>query len=216
MAKKNKEIKCYYCGKVIESSHDHVIKKVPMATKAGIRNYNRQLHLDCVPKYNEGLENTDMRKEENSDWDLVYKYFRKEVLGMDETLALGEHATKRLLGLRLGLYYPQAQNVRVLPRGYSYKTILITMKVVNPKVQAYLKTTNFVNFKHKIDGVMKFITGEIPDVQKRMDTQKKANEKLDQEVAQPTFDYKSRLRKKKEEESKGIADDVASLLGGSL
>lgn len=213
-----KDIKCYYCGHLIENSHDHVIKVVPMATKGGVRNYKRQIHLNCVSKYNEGLENVDMRKQENSDWDLVYKYFRKEILEMEETLPLPEHATKRLLGLRLGQYYPSGNNTRVLPRGYDFKVILLTMKVVNPKMQSYLKTANFSNMKHRIDGAMKFIVAEIPDVNKRVETQRKANAKLDEEVVKtPSFDYKEALRQqKKKEESNGIANDITSLLGGSL
>ncbi|MGD2351994.1 hypothetical protein ACP8H2_09605 [Bacillus subtilis] len=214
---KTKEVKCYYCGYLIETSNQLVEKKIPMATKAGIRNYRRQFHMDCLPKYVQGLEDKELKSAENTDWDQVYKYFRKEILGMNETLPLPEHATKRLLGLRLGQYYPQGNNTRILPRGYDFRTILLAMKVVNPRVQAYLRTANFSNMKHRVDGIMKFISGEIPDVAKRIATQKEANEKLDNDVIKtPTFDYKSRLKKKKEEENGNIADDIASLLGGSL
>lgn len=214
-------VKCYYCDEMIERANDLVIKKVPLTGKNGVvRNWSRKLHLDCVAKYNEGLEDYELRAVENSAWDDVYQYFKNNILDMKDQKIDDEksHLAKRLLGLRVGTYYPSANNTRVLPRGYSFETILIALKVVNVKVQPYLKSTNFVNFKHKIDGIMKFVVAEIPDVAKRLESQKKANAKLDEEVvATPVFDYKEALKKqKKEEENKGIADDISSLLGGSL
>lgn len=219
--KADEAVKCYYCGEMVTNSHDLVIKKVPLATKTGgIRNYKRQLHLDCVSKYNEKLQNVELKQVENSDWDEVYQYFRKEILGMNETVPLPEHATKRLLGLRLGQYMPQGTNTRLLPRGYDFKTILVALKVTRPKLVGYLSTTEFANTKHRIDGIMKFVVSEIPDVAKRMEAHKKSNAKLDEDVmTEPVFDYKEELKKKKEAEkkdNKGIADDIASLLGGSL
>lgn len=211
-------VKCYYCDRLIVNSHDLVIKKVPLATKTGgIRNYKRQLHLDCVPKYNEKLENVELKQQENSDWDEVYQYFRKEILNMNTTVPLPEHATKRLLGLRLGQYIPNGTNTRLLPRGYDYKVILVALKVTKPKLVSYLSTTEFASTKHRIDGIMKFVVSEIPDVAKRMETQKKANEKLDEEtVTIPSFDYTKALKNEKKKKSSGISDDVALLLGGSL
>lgn len=148
-----------------------------MTGKNGVvRNWNRKLHLDCVSKYNEGLEDYELRAVENTAWDNVYQYFKNDILDMKDNKIddKDSHLAKRLLGLRVGSYYPSANNTRVLPRGYSFETILIALKVVNPKLQSYLKTANFANFKHKIDGCMRFVVSEIPDVAKRLDTQKKS------------------------------------------
>jgi hypothetical protein len=216
---KDKIIKCYYCGNVVEMSNQLAEKKIPMATKAGVRNYRRQFHLDCLPKYVEGLEDKALLKGENSDWDAVYKYFRKEILGLPETVPLEAHATKRLLGLRLGQYYPQGNNTRVLPRGYDFKVILLTLKVVKARVHVYMATANFANNKHRIDGIMRFVTGEINDVYKRLENQKKSNEKLNKDVVTETFDYKAKLKeqKRKEEEKKDdITGDIEDLFGGIL
>ncbi|MFI8671925.1 hypothetical protein ACIGIJ_18900 [Bacillus paranthracis] len=224
-------VKCYYCGNMIERANDLVIKKVPLTGKNGVvRNWNRKLHLDCVSKYNEGLEDYELRAVENTAWDNVYQYFKNDILDMKDNKIddKDSHLAKRLLGLRVGSYYPSANNTRVLPRGYSFETILIALKVVNPKLQSYLKTANFANFKHKIDGCMRFVVSEIPDVAKRLDTQRKANAKLDEEVtkALPVFDYKDALKKQREEQKRQeeqkkqnnneINDDISALLGGSL
>lgn len=231
--KYDEAVPCYYCGEMIERANDLVIKKVPLTCKNGaIRNYSRRLHLDCVPKYNEGLEDHELKTAENDDWDKVYQYFKNEILGMKNTKIddKDSHLAKRLLGLRLGSYYPNSQNTRILPRGYSFPTILIALKVVNPRLQTYLKTANFANFKHKIDGCMKIVVQEMPDVAKRIETQQKANAKLDEESAKatPAFDYKEALKKqreqqkqleeqkRKQQEESGVMDDISALLGGSL
>lgn len=217
--KKEKVIKCYYCGNPIEKFSELTEKKIPMSTKAGVRNYRRQFHMDCLPKYVEGLEDKELLSEENKEWDEVYQYFRKEFLGLPKTTPLQEHEIKRLLGLRVGLYYPRANNTRILPRGYSFKTILFTMKVVKPKIQNYLTTTTFVNHKHRIDGILRFITGEINDVQKRLDLQNKSNEKLEKVDTTPQFDYLAKFKEQKEKEkqsSTGVNKNIEALFGGKL
>ncbi|MCP1324320.1 hypothetical protein COL80_16035 [Bacillus thuringiensis] len=220
--KQEKPIKCYYCGKIIERSSEHVIKKVPLATKAGIRNYKRQLHLSCVPKYNEKLEDTDLRVKENSDWDAVYQYFRNNILGLDSTIPLDDHTIRRLQGLRLGQFYPSGNNTRLLPRGYDFKTILVAMKVANLKIQPYLKTANFTDGKHRVNFIMRFITDEINDVAMRLESQRKAVEKLKKDEVIETFDYVTKLKEKKEAEARQVKEktetqsNIEALFGGLL
>jgi hypothetical protein len=207
-----KEIKCYYCGGLVETDNQLVEKKIPMATKAGIRNYRRKFHINCLPKYLEGREDKSLLKEENSDWDAVYQYFRKDILGLNDSIPLDQHTIKRLLGLRLGTYYPQGNNTRILKRGYDFPTILLTLKVVKAKVIPYLNRTQFKNNKHKIDGIMRFVTGEINDVAKRLEATKKAEEKLHKiEVEQ--VDYKQSYKRKGSNQKN---KNIDSLFGGLL
>lgn len=208
-------IKCYYCGKVIERFSEQVEKKIPMAIRnGGIRNYRRQFHFDCLPKFIEGLEDWDLRRSENNDWDAVYQYFRTHILGISETIPLQQHEIKRLKGLRLGQYYPSGNNTIILPRGYSFPVILVTLKVVRPKLTSYLSTTNFANHKHKIDGIMRFVTGEINDVYKRMEMQKKSNDKLSQDEVKPTqkVDYTASLKRKEKKDTIKSSVDTGGLL----
>ncbi|MDY7043611.1 hypothetical protein RVS70_05270 [Virgibacillus sp. M23] len=212
----SKIIKCYYCGKVIETENQLVEKKIPMATKVGIRNYRRKFHMNCLPKYLEGRADKSLLTKENNDWNAVYNYFRKELLGLGETKSLDTHTVRRLTGLRLGQYYPNGQNVRILPRGYDFKTILLTMKVVKPKVNMYVSNTNFSNSKHRTDGIMRFITGEINDVSQRIEQQNKASEKLMKDKDIPSFDYKAKLKEKKQEQGNTVQNDINNLFGGQL
>lgn len=209
---KEKVIKCYYCGNIVEKFSELTEKKIPMNCKNGvIRNFRRQFHLNCLPKYVEGLEDASLLSEENSEWKEVYEYFRTEILSLPKTVPLDIHAVKRLLGLRLAQYFPSGNNTRILPRGYDFKTILITLKVIKPKVLPYIATTNFANNKHRIDGIMRFVTAEINDVYKRIEIQKKSNEKLKQDnVPVNNHDYTSHL-KRKEKKKIRTSDDI---LGG--
>ena len=216
---KEKVIKCYYCGSVIEYNNQLVEKRFPLACKGGkIRNFRRKFHIDCLPKYLEGVEDKELLSEENDDWKQVYNYFRKEILELPETKPLQKHEIQRLLGLRLGQYYPSGTNTRVLPRGYDFKTILITLKVIKPKLRGYASHANYVNHKHRVDSIMRFVTGEINDVQKRLDMQNKSNEKLEKDVIKEGFDYLSKLKeqKKKEKVDTGINKDIQALFGGEL
>jgi len=211
--KNNKPIKCYYCNEIIEKDSELVEKKIPLATKSGVRNYRRKFHIKCLEKFLEEYEDKELRKAENSDWDLVYQYFRKNILGYDNSTPISDqHAIRRLLGLRLGQYYPSGSNTRILKRGYDFKTILITMKVCNPKIQAYLKTATFKNNKHKIDAIMKFITNEIDDVYNRIKAQSKEKEKLDK-IKIEQFDSRNNYERKGTGQKNKKAEE---LFGGLL
>lgn len=211
---KEKDIKCYFCGALIEKFSEQVEKKIPMATKGGIRNYRRQFHMKCLPKYVDGLEDKSLLSEENTEWDKVYQYFRSDILGLPETKPLDQHTIKRLLGLRLAQYYPSGNNTRILPRGYEFPVILVTLKVVKPKLISYLSTASFADAKHRTDGIMRFVTGEINDVYKRMEMQKKSNDKLKKdEVKTETVDYTAHLKRK---ETKKKIKDTNDIVGGSL
>ena len=207
-----KGIKCYHCGELIETDNQLVEKKIPMATKAGVKNYRRKFHIGCLPEYVSKREDKSLLTEENNEWDKVYRYFRKEILNLNESTKLDEHAVKRLLGLRVGMYFPQGNNTRILKRGYDFGTILITMKVVKPKVKSYISRTQFKDNKHKIDTIMKFIVGEINDVAKRIESNKKAEKKVET-IEVNKVDYKETYKKK------GKADkneNINKLFGGLL
>lgn len=170
---------CYYCGKEL-SEEDMVIKKYPMVCKNGkVRNYSRKLHYDCVPKYNAGRNDFAGRSEEASSWDRAYKTFRTDILGLDDDKALSEHAVKRLLGLRVGRYYPNGNNTRILKRGYDFDTIYYTIVVCTQQIQRAFDTQKFKDQDHKINFAMKIITNNIDFVQKSVDQSEKQAERVD-------------------------------------
>jgi hypothetical protein len=188
---------CYYCEGIIGSVNDIAWKKFPIRGKNNREIWkNRKLHVECLLKYNEEVNNPELKREENSEWDKLYQYVRGEVLGLNPNVKLDQHLIKRLLGLRLGQYYPSGNNTRILPRGYDFSTILIAFKLTKPKIQAYLNTGNFKDGDHRVNGMMKFVIGEIDDIARRLDAQKKSNEKLRNDEVKPLFDYTQGLKRK--------------------
>lgn len=214
--------KCYYCGNAIENFDDLVIKKFPMVVKGGkVKQFNRKLHTDCLMKYKDEVKDGELKTAENKDWDELYQYFRSEILGLPKTVPLQLHEINRMLGLRIGQYYPSGNNTRILPRGYPFKVILFTLKILKPKLHIYISSGNFANHKHKVDGIMRFVTGEINDVYKRVEAQKKSNAKLEEDIRKeddtPSFDYKELLKAQKikdKQSSKEGNKNMDVLFGG--
>lgn len=212
---------CYHCEGIIEKMSDLVFRKVPLATPTGVKQKNRQFHLKCLIEYNDKMEDMELRQQENSDWDDVYQYFFKEILCERDIKAFKSrsHVVNRLLGLRVGQYIPNGKNTRILKRGYDFKVILTTLKVVKPRVRAYMSSANFKNNKHKIDSVMRFVTAEIDDVYARMQKQQESNEKLIKEEVKEEFDYLKLLAERKEAEvvveEESLDTTIEALLGGN-
>lgn len=186
---------CYYCNKELLDS-DLVIKPFPLVTKNGVRMYKRKFHYDCLPKYVKENGNVQNRKAEKSDWDKVYKYFRKEILGLPDGASLDKHSTERLLGLRVGKYKPSATNTRTIKQGYSFKVILNTFKFKKRAIDYALNTVNFNNQEHKVDYIMKIVEGDLAFIKKRMEKVEREQRKIErikkEEATTRSTAYKSK------------------------
>lgn len=194
--KKSKPLTCYYCGGELEES-ELVIKPIPLHTKAGVRNYKRKFHLECVSKISEHRDNTEASKEEDDHWDSCYKYM-KSLLGIKEGMKLDTHAVMRLRGLRLGQYYPSGNNVKLLKRGYDYEIILMTLKFSSGAIRKTLGEMSFKDQKHKIDYIMKIITSNINFMAVKVESNRATKRKVESSIGQEQnnvvsmADYKAR------------------------
>lgn len=166
--------KCYYCGELIENDKEEVMKKIPLATKKGYRNYTRYFHVACVPKFMENREESS-RKEERSVWDQVHDYFKLQILELRPSQPMPQHAVRRLLGLRVGKYIPNATNTLSTKQGYSYEVILMTLKICQQVLLQEMSKQRFTDVDHKINFAMIFISKRIPQVQAAVDKREKAN-----------------------------------------
>ena len=169
--------KCYHCGGFILNDADFVIRKVPLHTKSGIRNYKRTFHLNCMSNYSGIMETEKETKLEQSWWDKCYFYF-KELLDIPEGKNLDEYAVKRLLGLRVGKFMPAANNVRGLKRGYDFETILMTMKFSSVAVKHAMNTTSFTNQEHKVNYAIKIIASNLNFVSQKVEGKRIVDKKL--------------------------------------
>lgn len=203
---------CYHCNKEITQFKDEVEKRIPLRTKKGTIYKRRKFHTECLQDFLKKYEDMELRAKEQSDWDKLYQYVRNEVLQFKKDKSLDNHTVSRLKGLRLGKYYPSGNNTIILKRGYDYNTILTTFKLMKPKIQYYLANTNFKDEKHMIDGMMKFVTSEIEDVAKRIESQKIASEKLEKLKIEDEFDYKEKLKQKKSSQKQNDDNDLLSTI----
>ena len=183
------------CNKELLDS-DLVIKPFPLATKNGVRMYKRKFHYDCLPKYIRENGNVENRESEKSDWDQLYQYFKKEILGLSDGTKLDKHPVERLLGMRVGRYKPNATNTRTIKQGYPFKVILNTFKFKKSAIDHALKTVNFKNQEHEVDYIMKIVEGDLAFIQKRMEIAERNQKRIEkikkEEATTRSTAYKSK------------------------
>ena len=168
---------CHHCGGIVEEI-DLIIRPIPQATKHGVELVKRPFHQACLPKYKSIMEYESDTKEENSQWDECYKYF-KDLLGIKDGHNLDSFATMRILGLRVGKYTPKGDNLRGIKRGYDFETILMTMKFCSLNIRTAFSTMSFKDQSHKVNYAMKLITDNVNFVAEKLERRRVADRKLD-------------------------------------
>ncbi|MCC4466439.1 hypothetical protein [Limosilactobacillus reuteri] len=169
-------MECYYCGRELLEP-DIVIEKVPLwGGGSKPRFYKRKFHKECLDIYLEETKDKKVKAEEAEDWSEVYYFFRDKIL---QTKKMPPHAVKRLLGLRVGKYIPNGNNTRIIKRGYSFKTILTTLKYCKRLTDKATQTVKFKNEKHKIDYLMVIVANNIDFIQERLEKVERQNRRVE-------------------------------------
>lgn len=160
-------IRCYHCNGLLDEN-DLVIKPIPLVCKNGkIRNYKRKFHMKCLQEYIKNSSNREVRKSENDDWSKVYEYYKHEIMRYPETSNLSTYEVRRLNGLRVGSYMPNG-NTRIVKKGYSYKTILLTMQFSKSAIVKYIDSHKFHDGEHKINYVMSVLGKNLDFIAEKM------------------------------------------------
>ena len=115
-----------------------------------------------------------MTEKEKQDWDNLYQYVKKNIMGYDENQALSNAMVLRLKGL-LTNKFMENNNIESTAN-YSYETILNTFKFCSPTIQNVLRTNTFKDEMHKFNYVLKIVEKNINDVYVRMRNVQKAKE----------------------------------------
>lgn len=160
-------IRCYHCNGLL-NENDMVIKPIPLVCKNGkVRNYKRKFHMECLQEYMKNSTNREIRKSENDDWSKVYEYYKREIMRYPETSNLSTYEVRRLNGLRVGSYMPNG-NTRIVKKGYSYKTILLTMQFSKSAIVRYIDSHKFHDGEHKINYVMSVLGKNLDFIAEKM------------------------------------------------
>lgn len=126
-------------------------------------------------------------KEQNHDWIELCNYIKDNILEYSSEMKFPKYLALRLKGLSEGNFIA---NKNIKPNAkYSFETILLTCKLVKPKILKYF-FNNAVKIKderHKINLILYFIEQEINDVALRLQ-QKQKNDKIIESINM--LDYK--------------------------
>ena len=115
-----------------------------------------------------------LSEQELQEFDDLYQYVRKNIMGYDENQALPSDMVLRLKGLSSGKFI---ENNNTKNRAnYSYTTILNTFKFCSPQIHNALRTNSFKDESHKFNYILKIVEKNINDVYIRMKNVQKAKE----------------------------------------
>lgn len=135
-----------------------------------------------------------LSEQELQEFDDLYQYVRKNIMGYDENQALPSNMVLRLKGLSSGKFI---ENNNTKNRAnYSYVTILNTFKFCSPTIQNALITNRFKDEMHKFNYVLKIVEPNINDVYLRMKNVEKAKKEAEKIDISQTIGYINTFKKK--------------------
>lgn len=135
--------------------------------------------INILPLYNYmDKEKHKMTDEEQHDWLELCSYVKTKLLQYSNNMKFPKSLALRLKGLSEGKF--MANGHIHSEAKYSFKTILITCKICQPKITKYLQFNSgkIKDENHKINIVMKFIEEEINDVYLRIQAKQRSEEKI--------------------------------------
>lgn len=140
------------CGNVVPMKESLLLKEISTMRSCG----------ECKPEKNPNYTPKGMSFEDKQDWDELYNYVRKNILGYDSNQSLSNSMVARLQGLLHGKY--MANNKTANNANYSFKTVLNTFKFCYLDIQKALRNINFKDENHKFNYITKIVEQSINTV----------------------------------------------------
>ena len=139
-----------------------------------------------------------MTEKDMQDWDSLYQYVRKNIMGYDENQALSKTMVLRLKGLLTNKFIEN--NSIKDTANYSYETILNTFKFCYLDIKKAFSYKTFKDEMHKFNYALTIVEKNINDIYIRMKNVEKAKEKIEKvDTTIATYvgvEYKKRENKK--------------------
>lgn len=117
-----------------------------------------------------------MTKQEKEEWDELYQYVKKEILGYSDEQALTPKQVLKLKGLTQGKFVFNKKTSAVA--NYSYKIILYTFMAYKTEILNYISGKSFVDEQHKFNGILVIVREHINDIYMRTKNAKKTQEQI--------------------------------------
>ena len=111
---------------------------------------------------NEVHKNRCMTVQDKKDFDELYEYVRRNIMGYGDNFVLDHKTTLRLRGLRYGKLYDNTKSNDVT--NYPFSVVLYTFKACAPKIQKALSTKHFDSDQHKFNYVAKIVEDNLNDM----------------------------------------------------
>lgn len=180
---------CTYCGRLFVDDEKSLVLYNQFGNSYG------KYHPDCYIKYINAMQDADARKLENKEWEEVYDYFAYEILNMRSTQMRENKAiVYRLAALRIGKKrLNKGDIVMGVEAGYSYKTILYTMKFVKTQITEEFASRKFHDMNHKINYAMLIIWNNIDFINGRVKSMERQKELTEIETKK-RLEEKERLK----------------------
>lgn len=141
-----------------------------------------------------------MTEKDMKDWDSLYQYVKKNIMGYDENQALSTQMVLRLKGLLTNKFMENSSIKDTA--NYSYETILNTFKFCSPTIQNALRTNRFKDETHKFNYVLKIVEKNINDVYIRMKNVEKVKEEVKNTIAKDIHYDKVEFKPKEKKKDK--------------
>ena len=139
-----------------------------------------------------------MTEKEKQDWDNLYTYVKKNIMGYDDNQSLSNAMVLRLKGLLTNKFM---ENKSIESKAnYSYEIILNTFKYSSLDIQNALRTNNFKDEMHKFNYILKIVEKNINNVYVKIKNIEKAKEEAKNEIIEAPVhtgaEFKPREKKK--------------------
>lgn len=147
-----------------------------------------------------------MSLQDKEDWNELYEYVRKNVMGYDENQSLSREMVLRLKGLLNNKF--MANNSIDDTASYSYKTVLNTFKFCMSDIQKGLRINEFRDERHKINYIMKIVESNLNTVYIRMKKSEESKERTQSMEMETATHSGATYQRKTEQTSSKLLDDL--------
>ena len=191
-AKRKSKTKLWKCVCSCENHTEVTMSQTTLLTESSLIR-----SCGCCRQPNPNYTFKKMTFEESQEWNELYQYVKRNILGYSDTQCLSNKMVLRLKGLAKGKLY--ANNKSVDNSNYSYKVILTTFKYCSPDIQRALSRKEFRDETHKFNYICAIIENNINTVLERMQVAKKMEERaLNDDMSVATHkgaEYQRKTRK---------------------
>lgn len=118
-----------------------------------------------------------MTQQDKIEWEALYTYVRKNIMGYDENQSLSRSVVLRLKGLASNKFM-ENNNISDTAN-YSYQVILNTFKFCTPNIQKALRNNSFRDENHKVNYILKIVESNLNTVYIRMKNVEKSKQKTE-------------------------------------